>query len=499
VGVDVRVALINGMLRARGPAPAERLPGWIRGGFLGVVAALIALLSYSVVGRVGAEGLSLVLGGILGLCLLTYVSQKNLSLSVSLWLLSMSGFRLLGLVSMPVLPDFTFDRLFLVFIGFVLALRMISHPERLQGPYHGDALVTVHTIYVLLNILILAPEHYHAWVLSSLSPFFAFLLGKYAFSDDKAIRNILLFFVCVSIYFYVTSIAEHFGWTWLVWPKAILDPNGAGLWQPGRSRGPILHPPLFGQMQAMFLLVHLYFFSRPLKVILRMLLSLSLIGCFLGLYFAYTRAPFIALAAGMVTLAVLLPRFRRTLLVLLVVAGLAQAVFSFKPEQDQFLEERLHTTGTFDNRLMMIANSLRIVQDYPVFGIGLFKAKDHLWEYNRGTNIPFYGYVRGFYGGKMVPHDIYISRIAEEGLFSGGVLFAFTVVIVRAFRRRWRANPQDNWFNRDTLALFAAIIVCYLVGGMAIDYRYFDLVNAVAFLLAGIIYGGLGKQEGAQA
>lgn len=495
----MRVALINGLLRARGTAPAERLPGWIKSASLGVLAVLIALLSYSVVGRIGARGLSLVLGGVLGLCLLTYVSQRNLSIAVSLWLLSMSGFRLLGLVSMPLLPDFTFDRLFLVFIGFILALRMISHPDQLQGPYHGDALVAVHTVYVLMNILILAPEHFHAWVLSSLSPFFAFLLGKYAFVDDKAIRNILLFFVGVSIYFYITSIAEHFGWTWLVWPKAILDPNGAGLWQPGRSRGPILHPPLFGQMQAMFLLVHLYFLSRPLKVVLYVLLSVSLVGCFLGLYFAYTRAPFIALAAGMATLALLLPRFRRTLAVLLLVAGLAQAVFSLKPEQDEFLQERLHTTGTFDNRLMMIANSLRIVQDYPLFGIGLFKAKEHLWEYNRGTNIPFYGYVRGFYGVKMVPHDIYISRIAEEGLFSGAVLLAFTVVIVRAFRRRWRANPRDSWFNRDVLALFAAIIVSYFVGGMAIDYRYFDLVNAFVFLLAGIIYGGLGKETRARA
>jgi O-antigen ligase len=410
----------------------------------------------------------------------------------------MSGFRLLGLVSMPVLPDFTFDRFFLFYIGIILALRLVMHPESVHGPYHGDALVAVHTAYILLNVLILAPEHYHAWVLSSLSPWFAFLLGKYAFVDDKAIRNILLFFVGVSIYFYITSIAEHFGWTWLIWPKAILDPT-AGMWQAGRSRGPVIHSPLFGQIQAMFLLVHLYYLSRPLRPLLRVLLSVSLVGCFLGMYFAYTRAPFVALAASIVTMAILLPRFRRTLAVLVLLAGLTQAVFSFKPEQDEFLQERLQTSGTFENRLMMVANSLRIVQDYPVFGVGLFKAKDHLWEYNRGTNIPFYGYVRGYFGGKMVPHDIYISRIAEEGLFSGLLLLAFSVVIVRAFRRRWRANPQDSWFNRDVLALFAAMLVSYLVGGMAIDYRYFDYINAVAFLLAGIIYSDLGKENRAQA
>lgn len=489
----MRGAPIIGGFRDRRVSPAGRLPGWARSAGFALWGVPIALVAYLVVGAAGGKGLGLILGGMLGLSLLTYVSQRNLSIAVAFWLLSMSGFRLLGMVSMPVLPDFTFDRLFLAFIGFTLALRMVSHSERLHGPYHADALITVHTVYVLLNILILAPEHFHAWVLSSLSPFFAFLLGKYAFDDDKAIRNLLLFIVAVSIYFYITSIAEHFHLAWLVWPKAILDPNGAGLWQPGRSRGPVLHPPLFGQMQATFLLVHLYLLSRPLKAVLRVLLSLSLIGCFVGLYFAYTRAPFLALAAGIVTMAILLPRLRRTLAVIIVIAGLMQAVFAFKPEQDPFLQERLHTTGTVENRLMMIANSLRIVQDYPIFGIGLFKAKDHLWEYNRGTDIPFYGYVRGYFGGKMVPHDIYISRIAEEGMFSGLVLLSFTVVVVRAFRRRWRENPRDDWFNRDVLALFAGMMVCYLVGGMAIDYRYFDLVNALAFLQAGIVYGNLGR------
>ena len=32
-------------------------------------------------------------------------------------------------------------------------------------------------------------------------------------------------------------------------------------------------------------------------------------------------------------------------------------------------------------------------------------------------------------------------------------------------------------------------MVTYLIGGMMIDYRYFDLINVIFFLFAGIIVG----------
>ncbi|MBK7703339.1 MAG: hypothetical protein IPI34_10815, partial [bacterium] len=73
--------------------------------------------------------------------------------------------------------------------------------------------------------------------------------------------------------------------------------------------------------------------------------------------------------------------------------------------------------------------------------------------------------------------DIYLGRTADEGLISTGLLLAFCIVIAKAFRKLWKANPGKRWFNRDYIALIAGIFVSYLVGGMGIDYRYFDLVN----------------------
>jgi hypothetical protein len=49
-------------------------------------------------------------------------------------------------------------------------------------------------------------------------------------------------------------------------------------------------------------------------------------------------------------------------------------------------------------------------------------------------------------------------------------------------------NDKD-WLNRDGLAVMAAAFTAYLVGGMAIDYRYFDMVNALPYLFAGVLFG----------
>jgi O-antigen ligase len=96
----------------------------------------------------------------------------------------------------------------------------------------------------------------------------------------------------------------------------------------------------------------------------------------------------------------------------------------------------------------------------------------------------------------MVPHDIYLGRTADEGLISSLILAAFAFFIFRAFLVKWRADPQYPWFNRDFLGLVAGIMTCYFVGGMSIDYRYFDLINVIFFFLAGLVYGYRNEEFG---
>jgi hypothetical protein len=112
-----------------------------------------------------------------------------------------------------------------------------------------------------------------------------------------------------------------------------------------------------------------------------------------------------------------------------------------------------------------------------------------LWLYNQGGEIPFLGHIDKRSGRNMVPHDIYLGRAADEGLISIVMLAAMMALAGREFIRKWNADPKGRLFNRDSLAAMAAIMACYMVGGLTIDYRYFDLINVMIYLFMGIVYG----------
>ncbi len=457
-----------------------------------VVPLLLLVISscvcYVVMTRLGLRSLLLLSGGLILFALLAYLSLKELSFALMLWLLSMSGFRTLGMVHMPGLPDFSFDRLLLSWIILMFVFRVIWGRERLKGPFAADMVLLIHTVYILVQIQVTQSHYFHNWVLSNLSPFFAYLYGKYTISRDQELRNLMLFFLMITIYYYFMSIAQQFGWKSLIWPQKILDPR-FGLWHRGRSRGPVLHPPYFGQLLGMFLLVQFFLLTKIRRMWPRILLVGSLAASFLGLLFTYTRGPWLATAVGVAVLAFLRQGYRRFIAVITVVAVLAGLVGAMRIADSEFLQERIQNTETIENRMGFLVNAVRMIRDHPFFGVGYFRFNEYRGLYNQAAYIPLYGFIKKGVSAHVPIHDIYLGRMAEEGLVSSVLQFTFYILVFWAFVRKWRADPQGEWFNRDSLALFAAIMVCYLIGGMIIDYRYFDLVNVVFYFLAGLVYG----------
>ncbi|MBK7046982.1 MAG: O-antigen ligase family protein [bacterium] len=431
----------------------------------------------------------LALGGLVFLGIMIRLSMRDLSLAVIAWFISMGSFRGVGLVSMPGLPDFSFDRFMLVWIVVVLLFRQVVARQKPAGPYTADFLVIGQAFYLWLQMVLMDNTgHFHEWVLSTLSPLFAFIYGKYVVLDDKFMRKFLYFLLVLAVYFYVTAIAEHFRLDFLIWPKVILNPD-VGFWAPGRSRGPVLHPPLFGQILGIIGLVHFYFLSRDLRPVVRLLLMLSLGLTLLGVFLAFTRGPWVAMAVGMVVLGVLRPGYRKVLGVLAVVAVIGAALGLTQIANTEFFQERINAQNTVENRLGFLANAYRMIKDHPFFGIGYFRYLELVGEYNQTSYIPLYGLVKRSLSAQVPIHDIYLGRTAEEGLFGIALVLAFYLVIARSWLSLWRSSNVDAGLSKDLLALFAAMMVCYLVGGMVIDYRYFDFINVLFYFIGGIVCG----------
>jgi len=447
-----------------------------------------AAVAYLALNRLGIAGMVLVLAGLVGIIILGAVSLRNLIVAIAIWLFTMGGVRLVSLVSMPGLPDFSIDRFFLVWIAIFFLIHIARDRQQLQPPYFADIMIISHTVYILFNLQYCQSPYFNGWVHSSLPPLFAFLYGHYLVKDWRSVRTLVVFLALMALYFDITAIAEQMGWRGLIWPKQILDPN-VGMWAPGRARGPVVHPPVFGQLLSMYVLLFFYLATRKISRFLRLISGVMVLLTLLALFLTYTRGPWLAAALAIGVVAALRASYRRIVLALVVV-GLLVGVFGvYRLANTKFLQSRVQNTGTVENRLSFLALEMRMVRDHPLLGVGYLRSKEFVGEYSKTTTIPFYGMIRKGRSEGMVAHDIYLGRLVEEGLVGLGLMLMFYVAIGRAWWRQWRANPQEAWFDRDLLALFAGMMVSYYFGGLIIDYRYFDLVNVVFCLIGGIVYG----------
>ena len=88
--------------------------------------------------------------------------------------------------------------------------------------------------------------------------------------DAAQIRRVFIMIFALSFYHAFTSIAQHFHWNNLVWPKEILS-SEVGFAPKGLSRGVFLQPGVFGIYLGMTLMVQFYFLIRARKLWLEVL------------------------------------------------------------------------------------------------------------------------------------------------------------------------------------------------------------------------------------
>jgi len=456
-----------------------------------IFGVLVGVMSYVLLGQTGLTMVMTLLGMVVVGSVVSYIAWHNFAFLVAAWLFAMSGFRSYAMLYMPFLPDISIDRVFSLWVMLMFAVRLLMRKDRIRGPYLVDILFLLHAAYILANTMYIGSRsHTHEWALSSMTPLVGYLMGKNIICRERELRFLFQFFAALMIYYAIQSIAQKFHLDFLVWPKTTLDLH-IGLHHAGRSRGPFLHPPLFGQIMAMLVPIQFYLFFRFKSKLSRGMILIAFVTSCLGLFYTYTRAPWVACMAGFVTLAIMRPRYRQ----LIVGVGIMAAVATFLGgthwvESDSaFVHDRLTNLWTVKNRLAAMSAAVRIWRDNPLFGVGFFNWDDVYGLYRRGEEFMFFGYVERYAGAGVRIHDIYFGRLAEEGIVSLGLLAAASVAIWLRFKKLWSMVAEPDVLNRDGLAVVAAIIVTYLVGGMGIDFRYFDMVNAIPYLLIGVLYG----------
>ncbi len=460
-------------------------PPWVAAGAYLLLAGVVLLGSKLLVQRLGADQYAAVLVGVLLGVLFTIVSFRYLPFPYFLWILSVCGFRFLWSVKSPVLPDLYLDRMTMIWLSIVFLIKIVAERRSIVRPLRIDILLLIHALYLLTQVILQDMEFFGTWAVCILIPYTAFFMTKNVITL-KHIRNLMWILLALSIYYNITAVAEKYHLNALIWPKYIIGVEGEFR---GRSQGPFLQAPLFGTVIGMMLPIHLYFMATVRSNAARALLVGSLIVGLAGLYFTYTRGSWLAGLAALGATAILNRKVYMRFLLPAVVIGVILAVGVLGLAQDKFMKERVENENTIGSRLATAVTVFRVWRDAPVFGCGFFQYRNVREHYIEPVEIPGLPVIRFVQFRHNAIHDIYLGPLAETGLVGTAMQFGIYVLIWRAFVRKFPRRSEDDEFASLLMPVLAGILVGYLVGGLAFDYRFFSVTGTLFMLSAALIDG----------
>ena len=457
-----------------------------------VALTLLAMAATQVIfTRLGGQMFVVALVGILGAVIYSVISFRHLTVPYYIWILSVGGFRFLWSIQTPLLPDLYLDRMAMAWLVMVFLVKFVAERQRLRGPLHLDSLILLHGLYVLAQVYIIDMRYFHDWTMSVLVPYSAFFLTKNIITSRKRVRALLWVMLALSIYYNVTSVAEKYHVNFLIWPKYIVNAGGEFR---NRSQGPFLQAPLFGTVIGMLLPLHLYFIATVRRPLFRALLGLSLLVGMAGLYFTYTRGSWLAGVVALGTTAWLNRRvYLRYLVPALIVAPIV-AVGFLGLAQDKFMKERVENEDTIGSRLGTAVTVMRVWRDYPLFGVGFYQYQHVRERYVQPVEIPGMAPIRFLQFRRNPIHDIYLGPLAEGGIVGMSMQVTIWLLILRRFRRLYARRREGDDLASYALPVFGGLMCGYMVGGLAIDYRFFSVVGTL-FLSSAAIVDGFAAQE----
>lgn len=462
-----------------------RLP-WLSVAGYSLAGILTLAISNLIADRLGVTIFIGVLGGILLGTLLLVISFRNLAIPFFLLILSIGGFRFLWGIRTPILPDLSLDRIALTWLALVFMVKYVSERRPLRGPFAIDLLLFVHGLYLLVSVIIDDMETFHAWTMSTMIPYGTYFFAKNIISNKARARSYLWVLLALSVYYNIHAVAEKYAIDWLIWPKHLTGIEAGFRY---RSVGPFEHAPLFGTVIGMLLPVHLYFVATVRNSLGKVLIGASFLVGLAGLYFTYTRGSWLA---GIVALAVAVWLNRRAYLryfvpVLVLAPVLAVAVIGVA--QDKFMKERLENEDTVGSRFGTAVTVLRVWRDHPLFGVGYYQYQNIRDQYIQPVEIPGMAPIRFVQFRHNSIHDIYLGPLAETGLFGMGLQFSIYYLVWSAMRQHLRRRSAGGEFENLITPVLGGMIVGYLAGGLAIDYRFFSVVATLFLVSAGILAG----------
>lgn len=318
-------------------------------------------------------------------------------------------------------------------------------------------------------------------LVGTVMPLVVLLVGIAVLSRPGAVEVLVRTTLLIGGYSAYVSIMQFHGPTALIWPSYAA---GSDVWV-GRAIGVVNQPAAHGLLLVVGYVVALMVASEPWRArTTRVGAALLALACAYSVFLTYTRAVYVALAL-VVVLGAWLARGWRTGFVLTGLVGLAGAAVNFASLATTSRETGgIGSTNEIDDRLNINATGVWATLREPLtgWGIGRFGAVNTYHHQQFSPEIPW---ERG-YG--IAAHNDLLAVSSELGLVGAALWLTIVVVVAVRLVRGLRLTSADPTRARLVLAALLAY-VSWIVSGLLVDQRFFDVSNLLVLALVGAAIG----------
>jgi O-antigen ligase len=322
-------------------------------------------------------------------------------------------------------------------------------------------------------------------------PYALYIMCKNIYTTKKDLRVLLHFWALpLAFYFPVNMIFERFGPRQFVFPRYILNPNiqyGSTFFGE-RPVGPFLQPVATGFAMVCIFILALYALSK-LKGILPQLGSLFL--CMvtpIGIFVTYTRSVYLGFALPLLILAVFGKKLRRYAMVILVV-GVLVVMGNWGAVTSEDREAGgLATKHTAIGRLVLLEVTMKMFADRPFTGVGFDQYEANRLPYVRQVRTTILGARPTWQGKSVKQHNQLLLVLSELGLMG---FVPLCLVYYFVIRMLWKARRvMTDLYDYEFVVVVWCIMAAYLANAMFINPTFFEFMNAIPMVFAGIVAGG---------
>lgn len=396
-------------------------------------------------------------------------------------------------IRLPAFPDLYPARIALIFLYLAFVIQIILGLRKV--PPLGRIEKAMLAFLVVLFISVITSGQKPRWLLlmrGYVYPFMFYYFARAVVNEERQVRLVLTYLAILGIYLGVMGVFERMKWYDLVFPKFIVDPtvHNEGLARLGfRVRGIFLQPAILGCVMTMGFFAAWYNLSRMSGIVPRIMKLVLLFVTPATIFFTQTRSVYAGFFAAL-TIGAIWSRLLRPLCIGLILAGMVGVFFNW---ENLGSEDRdvggMGDTNTIDYRLALMAEGLEIFMDNPFFGCGFMNFGEVAPTYRKPRMIPFYGFVDLGYGAESVPHNIFLTIVAEQGLLGIIPYFLIYFFILRTSIQARRDLPSEGTVSREYVVCVWCAIAAYYVNAMLLELRYFEYVNVLFFFIIGSMVG----------